>query len=362
MELSKIVERLKSGKDKLDNFLSNAINVDSFFEVAEVIREAFENGDRVIPIGSGRFIPLEGLDMKPVNISQIKPTIEIRPERLTVEVGSTYKVRDLNEELHQVGMEVQSLRGVIGSSIGACIACGFSAPLRFPSRLNISLLGLEIIDNKGDEFFTGRRTLKGVAGYNLNSMYVGSFGLNGVIKSLVIRIEPEKKIVKTLALRVGDIDGYINALKKLSTLTAFTGSVFISPLLAKLSAYDDNPICYVWLSGSGEAVKVAEAELKDMMIGHKGECTASVIYGGINSVSEGAIVVVCSINNIQREAFNEMVDIPFLVRSDGLVELIVNDESIGMKKVPQNINPHRVYLNCGGRFLVDGVERFLTVV
>ena len=67
-----------------------------------------------------------------------------------------------------------------------------------------SVLGLDVVLADGRRIATGRRTVKGVAGYDLTSLFVGSEGTLGVIVGATVRLRPIPLRTATLAAWFAD--------------------------------------------------------------------------------------------------------------------------------------------------------------
>ncbi len=79
--------------------------------------------------------------------------------------------------------EISTIGGNLATNAGGlrCVKYGVTRD---------SVLGLEVVLAGGRVLRTGRRTVKGVAGYDLTGLFVGSEGTLGVITSAVLRLRP----------------------------------------------------------------------------------------------------------------------------------------------------------------------------
>jgi len=79
--------------------------------------------------------------------------------------------------------EISTIGGNLATNAGGlrCVKYGVTRD---------SVLGLEVVLADGQVLRTGRRTVKGVTGYDLTGLFVGSEGTLGVITSAILRLRP----------------------------------------------------------------------------------------------------------------------------------------------------------------------------
>ncbi len=69
-----------------------------------------------------------------------------------------------------------------------------------------SVLGLDVVLADGELLRTGRRTVKGVAGYDLTKLFIGSEGTLGVITSATLALRPLPQAPSTLVAAFGETE------------------------------------------------------------------------------------------------------------------------------------------------------------
>ena len=79
------------------------------------------------------------------------------------------------------------------------------------------VLALEVVTGRGDVVRLGRRTAKGVAGYDLCSLMVGSEGTLGVVTEATLRLRPKRPPERTVA---GYFDSVVDAGRAVSLVAA----------------------------------------------------------------------------------------------------------------------------------------------
>jgi glycolate oxidase len=79
------------------------------------------------------------------------------------------------------------------------------------------VLGMEVVTGRGDVVRLGRRTAKGVAGYDLCALMVGSEGTLGVVTEVTLRLRSQRQPERTVA---GYFDSVVDAGKAVSLVSA----------------------------------------------------------------------------------------------------------------------------------------------
>jgi len=142
-----------------------------------------------------------------------------------------------------------------GATIGGAIAAGLAGPRRAATNgyfgaVRDFVLGVKLIDGRGDLLAFGGQVMKNVAGYDVSRMLAGSLGTLGVIAEVSLKVLPKPVAASTLRLTIRDA---AQAIEKLN----FWGGL---PLPLTASAYCDGDLC-LRLEGARAAVDAAARKL-----------------------------------------------------------------------------------------------------
>ncbi len=164
-------------------------------EAMECLHLSGDAGKAVVPAGLGTWLecgnPLRRADVV-LSLERMNRIIEYSPPDLTVTVQAGLTLEELNNRTRQ---ERQWLPldppGAQSASLGAIAACAQSGPLRLGfGTPRDYVIGLSLAHIDGRRSKAGGRVAKNVAGYDMNKLYVGSFGTLAVLTEITFKLRP----------------------------------------------------------------------------------------------------------------------------------------------------------------------------
>jgi glycolate oxidase FAD binding subunit len=136
------------------------------------------------------------------------------------------------------------------ATIGGVVAAGLSGPRRAAAgAVRDFVLGVRMLDGRGEDLAFGGRVMKNVAGYDVSRLLAGSLGTLGVLLEVSLKVLPVPVAEATLALELPEG-------RAIDTMNAWAGK----PLPISATAYRDGELS-VRLSGAAAAVRAARAKL-----------------------------------------------------------------------------------------------------
>jgi glycolate oxidase FAD binding subunit len=104
-----------------------------------------------------------------------------------------------------------------GATLGGCIAAGLSGPRRASAgAVRDFVLGVKIIDGRGDLLTFGGQVMKNVAGYDVSRLMVGALGTLGLIVEASLKVLPIPPEEANLRFEMGE-EAAIEAMNRWAT-------------------------------------------------------------------------------------------------------------------------------------------------
>ncbi|MFW5926239.1 MAG: FAD-binding oxidoreductase [Myxococcota bacterium] len=179
-------------------------------EVAAVVRAAHEHGVPVVPRGGGTgrvggAVPVPGSVV--LVTERMNGIEELARDDLVAVAQPGVVLADLHRAVEAEGLfygpDANSLESCV---LGGNIATNAGGPrtLKYgPTRDWV--LGLEVVTADGTVMRLGKRTPKGVTGYDLTSLVVGSEGTLAVVTEATVKLVPAPESVVTMLVFVPDM-------------------------------------------------------------------------------------------------------------------------------------------------------------
>ena len=126
-----------------------------------------------------------------IEVNAVDRYAVVEPGVLTAEVSRAAAEQGLRYPPDPSSWEMSTIGGNLATNAGGlcCVKYGVTADF---------VLGLEVVLASGDVMRTGGRTVKGVAGYDLTRLFVGSEGTLGVITQATLALRPAVPLPLTL--------------------------------------------------------------------------------------------------------------------------------------------------------------------
>jgi len=136
------------------------------------------------------------------------------------------------------------------ATFGGSIAAGFSGPRRaYAGAARDFVLGVRMVNSRGEDLRFGGRVMKNVAGYDLSRLMAGSFGTLGLILEISVKVLPRPEVERTLVFEMDEA-------RAIDAVNRWAGQ----PLPLSGSCHVGGKL-HVRLSGAGLAVDAAQRKL-----------------------------------------------------------------------------------------------------
>ena len=178
--------------------------------------------------------------------------VDYEPTELVVTVRGGTPLSLLESTLSECGQMLAFEPPSFGdaATVGGMVACGLSGPRRAAAgALRDFVLGMTIMDGRGELLRFGGRVMKNVAGYDVSRLMAGSMGTLGIILDVSLKTLPVPAAEETLRFEMPEA-------KAVEMLNRWGGQ----PLPISASSWCDGEV-HLRLSGAKAAVASACTKL-----------------------------------------------------------------------------------------------------
>jgi len=142
--------------------------------------------------------------------------LEISAEDLTARVQPGVVTGELQRQVEAQGLfyppdpnslDLCTIGGNVAENAGGPRALKYGVTREY-------VLGLEVVLPTGEILRTGRRTIKGVAGYDVTALLVGSEGTLGIVTEVTLKLLPRPRHVSTALVVFADVETAARAVSR----------------------------------------------------------------------------------------------------------------------------------------------------
>jgi glycolate oxidase FAD binding subunit len=178
--------------------------------------------------------------------------VDYDPTELYVTVRAGTPLAELESALAEKGqgLAFEPPHFAPGATVGGAVASGLAGPRRQAAGgVRDFVLGVRMLDGRGDDLVFGGQVMKNVAGYDVSRLMAGAMGTLGLLLEVTLKVLPKPAAEATLRLEMP-------AAKALEMLNRWGGK----PLPVSASAWRGGELG-IRLSGAVAAVKSAREKI-----------------------------------------------------------------------------------------------------
>ena len=159
----------------------------------------------------------QSLQGEVLELSAWRGIISYEPSELVVTVRAGTPVAELEATLAERGQHLafDPPQFAVGATCGGAVAAGLSGPARANAgAVRDFVLGLTLINGRGESLSFGGQVIKNVAGYDVSRLMVGAMGTLGVLTEISLKVLPAPRAEATLTCRGLTQDKALNLLHR----------------------------------------------------------------------------------------------------------------------------------------------------
>lgn len=223
-------EYLITGREALIEYASDATRLEfmpdavavpeNTEQVSRILKLATKKGFPVVPRGagsgmSGGAVPVRGGIVMPMNrfdrilaIDRENLVCKVEPGVITARLQEAVQKVDLFYPPDPASLNISTIGGNVAECAGGLRAVKYGVTRDY-------VLGLTVVLPTGEIINTGVETMKGVAGYDLTRLIIGSEGTLAVITAVVFRLVPKPEANRTMIAFFPNVSSAVEVVSKI---------------------------------------------------------------------------------------------------------------------------------------------------
>jgi len=246
----------------------------------------------------------------------------------------------------QAGVTAATLQAVLGQhgqclpldiarpdfqTLGGMVATRANSLRRFSSgSVRDLLLGVSVVNSRGELIKGGGKVVKNVAGYDLPKLYCGSFGTLGLITEVTFKVSPLPETSVTIALPLDADRNSEDVLDHLLGSDLLPSFLFLlSPRAASAVLRGADDTQYILVGFDGDAETVAW-QVKTLGAGVLDDALAAEAGAALRdfSLQDAPLTAEFHVLSSQVGAFSRMLE--WTARRSGLTAEVASDAALGL--------------------------------
>lgn len=182
-----------------------AMDADRSDDIIAAIKEARFAGTPVYINGGGSKRHMVGRNCaaRELQLAEHRGIVDYQPGELVITARAGTPLAELKEILAQQNQAMTFEPPLFGgrATLGGTLASNFSGPARpWCGSVRDAVLGVQLINGKGERLNYGGRVMKNVAGYDVSRLQAGALGTLGVLSQVSLKVLPLPEHSVTLRL------------------------------------------------------------------------------------------------------------------------------------------------------------------
>ncbi|MDH3953595.1 MAG: FAD-binding protein, partial [Gammaproteobacteria bacterium] len=145
----------------------------------------------------------------PIDISAWSGVVDYQPSELVITVRAGTTISELQQVLARENQVLASEPPEFDgkATVGGTLACNLSGPSRpWHGSIRDHVLGVRIINGKGEHLRFGGQVMKNVAGYDVSRLQAGAMGTLGILTEVTLKVVPRPEATTTVRRTIGASD------------------------------------------------------------------------------------------------------------------------------------------------------------